>query len=63
MNRTTLNCTQQDLQVIINFFLPNYGETACLKEVDISGPDNGICPNRIFPMTLQRTEQAHKQKY
>jgi hypothetical protein len=47
----------------ISSALPDYGQTACLKEVHTSGPDNGKFTNGIIPMTLQRTEHVHKQKY
>ena len=53
----------RNLQGIIHFFLPNYGQTACLKEVNISGPDIGKFPNWIFLMALQRNEYVNKQKY
>jgi hypothetical protein len=46
----------------ISFYLIT-GETACLKEVNISGPDSGKFPNWIFLMTLQRTDYVNKQKY
>jgi hypothetical protein len=62
MKWNTLSFTQQDLQGIIHFFLPNYGQTACLKEVNISGPNNGKFQNWIFLMALQRSEYVNMQK-